>query len=411
MEEERVTVIRFRNVSKRFILKHERARSFQELVLHLLRRNNGSSEELWALQDIDFSVERGDTVGLIGPNGAGKSTVLKLISGIIEPTSGQIDVRGRVGALLELGAGFHPDLTGRENIYLNGSILGLSRGQIEQRLSDIISFAELERFIDMPVKHYSSGMSVRLGFSIAVHTEPEILLVDEVLAVGDIAFQRRCLERINQLRREGVTILLVSHSLEAVRRICRRTIWLEDGQIRTQGATEAVTQQYMLCSYERNASSIAEAEGRRWGSHRVEIEEVRIIDNSGEIRQTFATGDPLSVEMNYLAHQRVQEPVFGLAIHRADGVHVTGPNTHLAGQDIPGIEGRGTVKFTIPALSLLEGIYYLSVSCHNQEETEMFDYHDRLYTFYVVPARRERYGIVTLGGEWSWSKEANELPS
>jgi len=182
------TAIRFDGVSKRFILHRERARSFQELALNLLRgRGNGRSEEFWALQDVSLGIAPGETVGLIGPNGAGKSTILKLISRIIEPTSGWIEVNGRVGALLELGAGFHPDLTGRENIYLNGAILGLSRAEIRRKLDEIIAFAELERFIDVPVKHYSSGMYVRLGFSIAVHTEPEILLVDEVLAVGDAA--------------------------------------------------------------------------------------------------------------------------------------------------------------------------------------------------------------------------------
>ncbi|MGB9890866.1 MAG: ABC transporter ATP-binding protein, partial [Anaerolineae bacterium] len=179
------TAIQFSNVSKKFTLHHERARSFQELAVGLVRRNNRSREEFWALRDVSFTVDHGETVGIIGPNGAGKSTVLKLISRIIEPTSGRIEVRGRIGALLELGAGFHPDLTGRENIYLNGSILGLSRAEIRRRLDDIIAFAELERFIDVPVKHYSSGMYVRLGFSVAVHTDPEILLVDEVLAVGD----------------------------------------------------------------------------------------------------------------------------------------------------------------------------------------------------------------------------------
>ncbi|RLC75531.1 MAG: ABC transporter ATP-binding protein, partial [Chloroflexi bacterium] len=198
--------IRFENVSKKFNLHHERKRSFQELALGLFRRDNGSREEFWALRDVDFNVEQGETVGLIGPNGAGKSTALKLVSRIIEPTSGRIKVNGRVGALLELGAGFHPDLTGRENIYLNGSILGLGRAEIERKLDDIIAFAELERFIDVPVKHYSSGMYVRLGFSVAVHTDPEVLLVDEVLAVGDAAFQRKCLERIDRMRSEGVTV-------------------------------------------------------------------------------------------------------------------------------------------------------------------------------------------------------------
>ncbi|HDQ71339.1 MAG TPA: ABC transporter ATP-binding protein, partial [Chloroflexi bacterium] len=198
-------VITFDHVSKKFSLHLERARSFQELAVALLRRGDGASlfeerEEFWALKDVSFSVQRGESVGIIGPNGAGKSTTLKLLTRIIEPTSGQVEIRGRVGALLELGAGFHPDLTGRENVYLNGSILGLSRAEIDRKMDDIVGFAELERFIDMPVKHYSSGMYVRLGFSVAVHTEPEILLIDEVLAVGDQNFQRKCMDHIYEMK-------------------------------------------------------------------------------------------------------------------------------------------------------------------------------------------------------------------
>jgi ABC-type polysaccharide/polyol phosphate transport system ATPase subunit len=228
--------IQFDHVSKKFILHRERPRSLQELAVNLFRRNNNSHEEFWALQDVSFTVEQGETLGLIGPNGAGKSTALKLISRIIEPTSGQIEVNGQVGALLELGAGFHPDLTGRENIYLNGSILGLSRAQIRRKLDAIIAFAELERFIDVPVKHYSSGMYVRLGFSVAVHTDPEVLLVDEVLAVGDQNFQHKCLERIMEMQRQGITICFVSHGLGEVRRLCSRAVWLDDGMVQARPA-------------------------------------------------------------------------------------------------------------------------------------------------------------------------------
>jgi len=400
------TAIRFDRVSKCFILRRERPRSFQELALNLLHgRGNGRREDFWALRDVDFTVEKGEMVGLIGPNGAGKSTVLKLISRIIEPTSGQIAVNGRLSALLELGAGFHPDLTGRENIYLNGSILGLSRTQIRRRLDDIIAFAELERFIDVPVKHYSSGMYVRLGFSVAVHTDPEILLVDEVLAVGDATFQRKCLERIDQMQQEGITILLVSHDLDAVRSVCHRAIWLEKGRVLADGLAEAVVQQYMWHSYEEGTAALAENEGQRWGTHKVKIEQVRLVDGKGRKRQTFATGEPLVIEIHYKAHRRVERPVFGLAIHRGDGIHLTGPNTRFAGLEIPWIEGRGVIRYTVPALPLLQGIYYLSVSSHNWEDTEMFDYHDRLYSFHILPSHKERYGMLTLQGCWSWDGE------
>ncbi|MBN1487947.1 MAG: ABC transporter ATP-binding protein, partial [Anaerolineae bacterium] len=219
--------VEFDHVSKRFILEKSRSQSFQEVMVNLFKRERRESQAFWALNDVTFSLEKGKTVGFIGANGAGKSTALKMISSIIEPTSGEVRSYGRVGALLELGAGFHPDLTGRENIFLNGAILGLSRDEIRGKVDDIISFAELERFIDVPVKHYSSGMYVRLGFSVAIHTKPEILLVDEVLSVGDANFQHKCMEQIAQLRNSGVTIVLVSHSLETIQSFCEHVIWFD----------------------------------------------------------------------------------------------------------------------------------------------------------------------------------------
>ena len=395
--------IRFEKVSKKFTLHHERARSFQELALHLFRRDRRSREEFWALRDVSFAVERGETVGLIGPNGAGKSTVLKLVSRIIEPTSGRIEVNGRVGALLELGAGFHPDLTGRENIYLNGSILGLSRAEIRRKLDEIVAFAELERFIDVPVKHYSSGMYVRLGFSVAVHTDPEILLVDEVLAVGDAAFQRKCLERIDDLRRQGVTILFVSHSPEVVQSICSRAVWLDQGRLVTDGPADMVVARYLDHTWAAQDGRLQTADGggRRWGSGRVRITAVRLLDGEEKERHQFRTGEPLVVEIRYRASERVERPVFGLAIHRSDGVHITGPNTRFAGYEIPWVEGEGVVRYIVPALPLLEGLYYLSVAVHDWEEREMYDYHDRLYPLRVLSSGGERYGIITLQGRWA----------
>jgi lipopolysaccharide transport system ATP-binding protein len=410
VREDGEAAIRFDGVSKKFVLHRERARSFQELALHPFRRNNGSSEEFWALQDVSFSVGQGETVGLIGPNGAGKSTVLKLIARIIEPTSGQIRVSGRVGALLELGTGFHPDLTGRENIYLNGSILGLSRAQIRRRLDDIVAFAELERFIDVPVKHYSSGMYVRLGFSVAVHADPEILLVDEVLAVGDAAFQRKCLDCINHLRRQGVTVLFVSHSAEMVRTVCSRALWLDDGWLVADGSAESVVTRYLDRSWasEEGPLKAGSESDYRWGSGDVRIVAVRLLDGSSHEKQLFRVGEPLTVEMCYRAEERVEHPVFGLAIHRSDGAHITGPNTQLAGREIPWVEGEGVVRYTVPSLPLLEGTYYVSVAVHDWEDTRMYDYHDRRYPFRVLPSGGERYGIVTLKGGWSWNGETRK---
>jgi lipopolysaccharide transport system ATP-binding protein len=413
------TSIDFVHVSKRFTLHHQRPRSFQDLVIQLFRRNNGpperppkiperdghsAHEEFWALRDVNFTIEGGETVGIIGPNGAGKSTVLKLISRIIEPTSGEIEVNGRLGALLELGTGFHPDLSGRENVYLNGSILGLNRSEIDRRLDDIIAFAELERFIDMPVRHYSSGMYVRLGFSVAAHTDPEILLIDEVLAVGDAAFQRKCLEKIDELRRQGVTILFISHSADTVRNLCSRAIWLDEGHLVADDSAESVVAHYLDSSWSERESepSLDFEDERRWGSGKVRITKVRLLDGEGKEQQYFQVGEPLTVEMHYKAEEKVDKPVFGLAIHRRDGLHITGPNTRFADQQIPAVEGKGVVRYEIRSLPLLEGSYHLSVAAHDWAAAEMYDYHDRLYRFGVLCAGGERYGVVTLRGAWSW---------
>lgn len=229
------TVISFENVSKRFRLLKIPRRAFQDVFVNMFNKEVRGRHHFWALQDVTFSIKAGETVGILGVNGSGKSTILKLISRIIDPTAGVIRVAGRLSALLELGAGFHPDLTGRENIYLNGSILGLNRQAMDSKFDSIVDFAGIDEFIDAPVRSYSSGMQMRLGFSVAIHVEPEIILVDEVLAVGDYSFQLKCLERIRLLQKQGVTILFVSHDFEAVESLCTRAIWLEHGRLQAQG--------------------------------------------------------------------------------------------------------------------------------------------------------------------------------
>src|SRR5436190_10621844 len=259
-------VIKFSHVSKRFILHHERPRSFQEMVVNLFGLRNPSRrgvampgparEEFWALRDVNFSVYAGEAVGIIGENGSGKSTTLKLISRILEPSSGSVSVKGKVSALLELGTGFHPDLTGRENIFLNGSLLGIPRKEMVARYQSIVDFSELHEFIDTPIKHYSSGMIMRLGFAVAINVDPDILLTDEVLAVGDEAFQRKCLEQIALLRKRGVTILYVSHALDSVRGLCKRAIWLDHGRMIADGPAGDVVDQYLAYENERHAERL-----------------------------------------------------------------------------------------------------------------------------------------------------------
>jgi lipopolysaccharide transport system ATP-binding protein len=412
-----MAVVTLANVSKKFALRLNQPRSFQEVFLSALRwRGKMGREEFWALRDVDLEIEQGETIGFIGPNGAGKSTLLKLISRIIEPTTGQVEVRGRVGALLELGAGFHPDLTGRENIFLNGSILGLGRAQIEQSLDEIISFAELERFIDVPVRHYSSGMYVRLGFAVAVHTEPEILLVDEVLAVGDQNFQHKCLERIREMQQQGVTICYVSHDMGTVQRLCSRAVWLDDGGIQAAGDVSdtiscylehmAAQEEVHLAHAQPADSDLAGQAHHRWGSGEVRIDSISFLGMDGAPKSVFRTGEPWTVRMHYRTVGRIANPIFGLAVHRNDGVHVCGPNTGFAGLNVPFVDGEGDVLYCVESLPLLEGTYLVSVAVHNQADTVMYDYHDRLYTFRVRQVREgERYGLVTMKGTWEWKGE------
>jgi len=410
-----MSAITLDRVSKKFALRRDRPRSFQEMFLSLVKRNgHNTPEEFWALRNVSLSVEDGETVGFIGPNGAGKSTLLKLISRIIEPTTGSVTVNDRVGALLELGAGFHPDLTGRENIYLNGAILGLERRQIDQRLDDIVAFAELERFIDVPVRHYSSGMYVRLGFSVAVHTDPRILLVDEVLAVGDQNFQHKCLERIMEMQQQGLTICFVSHDLGSVQRLCSRAVWLEDGVVQEAGAVADTISSYLRHMAMQEEAELEPATDRpsrtlhRWGSGQARVVSVTFLGGDGMERNVFHVGEPWAVRLHYHAPERVHQPVFGIAVHRMDGVHVCGPNTTFSGLHIPFIEGEGEVLYRVDALPLMEGTYLLSVAVHNRADTVMYDYHDRLYAFRVRQVGTgERYGLVTMSGVWDW--EAKQL--
>ncbi len=404
--------VEFHNVSKCFQLERGRPRSIQEAVVRFFRRAE-RREAFWVLNDINFRLTVGKAIGFIGKNGAGKSTALKLISRIIEPTTGSVFTNGRVGALLELGAGFHPDLTGRENIFLNGAILGLDQVYLRKKFDEIVAFSELEAFIDVPVKYYSSGMYVRLGFSVAVHTEPEILLIDEVLAVGDANFQHKCLGRISELRRSGVTIVFVSHGLDSIKNLCDEAFWFDNGRIAFHGSATDTIMAYLnyVAKQEELAVSRLRADGeisteliasdRRWGTGRIQIIQVELCDGNNQPASTYVTGDTLLIKMQYRARERVDDPVFGIAIHHQNGTHICGPNTHFGGLKIPFVNGFGTVTYAISELPLLEGAYLLSVSAHEKNDLEMYDYQDRLYPFRVYPNRApEGYGMVALKGTW-----------
>ncbi len=420
----------FDQVSKRFTLRRERPRSYQELFLDLLRlKRPAPREEYWALREVSLQIEQGEMVGIIGPNGAGKSTLLKLIARILEPTSGTVQVNGQVGALLELGAGFHPELTGRENVYLNGSILGFSKAKMDRIFDQVVAFSEIERFIDVPVKHYSSGMYMRLAFSIAIHIEPDILLVDEVLAVGDQAFQRRCLDKIHEMKRQGVTIVLVTHALDTVRELCHRAIWLDEGQIQAEGPVDRVLEQYTSYLHrvetealqkeeaarqegaaekarkrreEETAPAGPEATPWRWGSREAELVSIQFLNGEGEETRTFHTGETFIARLHYMAHQRIEQPMFGVALYHAGGFHINGPNTVFSDYPIDFIEGPGYIDYIIPQLPLLAGTYLFSAAIYDHPGQHAYDHHHMAYTFYVVANRRikERYGFFYIPSYW-----------
>ncbi len=404
--------IEFARVSKRFILHRERSDSVQERVSGLLRPR-ARADEFWALRDVSFSVARGESFGLVGHNGAGKSTALKLMTRILEPTSGRVRIHGRVAALLELGSGFHPELSGRDNVFLYGSLLGLSRRDMAARLEEIVAFAGMAEFLDMQVKHYSSGMYTRLAFAVATSVDPEILITDEVLAVGDEAFQRKCMDRIFAFRQMGKTIIFVSHALDTVRTLCDRAVWLDHGTVRATGAAGDVVDAYLadvnrrereeLARQDELAAALADDPRRRFGSHDVEIIGVELVGVDGAARTVFRTGEQVRIRIRYRARQVVPRPVFGLAVHHEGGLLLAGPNTRFAGFDIPMVHGDGAVELLVTALPLLAGRYFLSVAVYDETMLHPFDHHDRLYRLTVQnEGGRERFGVMALDGAWSW---------
>ena len=407
-------LIELRDVSKRFVMAREHRRSFQESFIRLFRRTRTARDIFWPLKQVSLTINHGDCVGVIGANGSGKSTLLKLITGILTPDEGEMRVNGRISSLLELGVGFHPDLTGRENIYLNGSIYGLNRAEMTKRLDKIIDYAELGDFIDTPIKHYSSGMYVRLGFAVAIHTNPDLLLVDEVLAVGDVSFQRKCFDSIEKFRRRGGTLLFVSHDLNTIQTLCDRVVWLEKGVIQTQGAPVDVLMDYhrffakrdeaqhqVESDSEEKAEQAAEASKQHWGTGRVRIKQVELWDADGHERTNFYNGESITIRLHYETDEVVEKPVFGLAIYNQHGIHICGPNTKFGGLTIPTLTKSGVISYHVPTLPFLNGGYQVSVAVVNQSDTETFDYYDRTIQFYVYPgASQETYGILTLNGVW-----------
>jgi lipopolysaccharide transport system ATP-binding protein len=406
-----MNAITFENVSKKFTLYKEQRGGFQERVAGLLRPR-GHGEVFWALRDVSFELPEGHSLGLVGHNGSGKSTSLKLMTRILEPTSGRVAVRGRVAALLELGSGFHPDLTGRENVFLNGSLIGFSRRDMQARLDEIVSFAEMEQFIDTEVKHYSSGMYARLAFAVATSVDPDILITDEVLSVGDEAFQRKCEERIYSFRQAGKTIIFVSHALETIQRLCDQVVWLEHGQVQAQGAPGPTIAAYLRRVNQQEQARLEAAsgehsdddtdDGSRYGSREVEIVGVELLDGRGLPQTVAQTGAPLTIRIHYRAGQPVEEPVFGIGVHHESGVHLSGPNTLFDKVPVGRVDGAGHIDYTVASLPLLAGRYLLSAAIYDQALVHPYDHHMQAFPLVVQSDHAaERFGMLALGGRWA----------
>ena len=412
-----MAAIQFHDVRKAYNLgaAHTSLRDAVSGLAGRLAGRDGASDEqiLWALNGVSFEVERGETLALIGPNGAGKTTILKLLSKVTRPTSGHIKVDGRLSALIELGAGFHPDLTGRENIYLNGAILGLNKREIDARFDSIVAFSELEVFLETPVKRYSSGMYVRLGFAVAIHVEPEVLLVDEVLAVGDMAFQRKCLDKIAEIRSQGTTIVFVSHNMRTIESLCNRALWLEKGQVRQIGDTQPVVAAYT------DAVNRAIARGHlrqysgteRRGSGEVQFTIIRLLDGDENETDAFQMGDRLVVEMGYRAHQRVLSPSFDVAIYADNGARVCTATTRLSGCTPDHLEGEGVARCVFNSIPFTPGGYSVTAAIFDQDDLTKYDQWYRAVHFTVGSELmgdtrwhlvQEEHGVVYLPPQWEW---------
>lgn len=420
-----------------------RRRQFATLKSAILRGTLVSDlradERFAALDDVSLTVAAGQTFGIIGRNGSGKSTLLKLVAGITKPTRGSVCVNGRISALIELGAGFHPEISGRENVFINGIMLGLSKREIARRFDEIVEFAELQDFIDAPVKTYSSGMYMRLGFAVAIHVDPDVLLVDEVLAVGDEGFSHKCLDKFGEFRRRGKTILLVTHSLSLVERFCDDAIWLDAGHVRAVGDPKRVVGAYItdvgrseerqLAAGDARARQIAAtwspdaaaaailpdtpleaaeapadmfraAEGR-WGSREVEITDVTLVGDEGQPAHVFHSGERVAIHVKVRAGRPIDDFVFGIGIFNADGVCCYGTNTYLEELEPQRLAGEGEVAFALERLDLVEGTYKLDVAVHKRDGYP-YDYHRLLYTF-RVKSRTKDVGIYRPQHRWKFS--------
>ena len=441
-----IDVINVSKVYRRYARKRQFATLKSAILDGSLLADLKPDETFQALRNVSFSVPKGCTYGVIGSNGSGKSTLLKCVAGITRPTEGDVKVDGRISALIELGAGFHPEISGRENIFINGIMLGLTKKEIQRRFDEIVEFAEMQDFIDAPVKTYSSGMYMRLGFAVAVHVDPEVLLVDEVLAVGDQSFTHKCLDKFAEFRRRNKSILLVTHSLDLVEKFCDLAHWLNKGVTKGEGDPKRVVAAYVMDVEDVEENTLAKAEAvrvaasakevteaqetaisvdsvdsgegsasseesnapkdgfkseeGRWGTREVEITNVTISGPNGDAGHVFQSGESIQVRMDVTSKAKITDFVFGLGLFNADNVCVYGTNTNLEEFQPTEIDGSAIVTFTIDKLDLVEGTYRLDLAAHKADGYP-YDYHRLLYTFRVKSKIRD-VGIYRPDHKWAF---------
>lgn len=404
-----MAAIEVEHLYKTFRIPHEKRTTLFEALTGAFKPP--TYETFHALKDINFTVEEGEALGIIGVNGSGKSTLLKIIANILHPTEGKVNIHKKITPFLELGVGFQPDLTAAENIKIYATIMGMQKREINDKLDDIIEFAGLERFRDTKLKNFSSGMQVRLAFSTAIQTNPEILLMDEVLAVGDMEFQQKCLNALSQYRKDGVTIVFVSHDLGAVRRFCDRTLLLNKGEQVVLGDTGEVIDRYVYGGGEEapTSGSISESEPAeteetlenkipRWGDKTVEITNVEFYDKFGNKGSRFNSFDPMTIRIFYHAHKKVSDPVFGIALYSENGENLFGTNTDLKNVELDTLEGKGHVDLMVKRIPMITGRFLLTVAVHTRDQ-KPYDWHDKQYSFDVIPTCRDG-GLFEVPCNW-----------
>lgn len=427
--------IEVNDIWKKYRIYQDRSPTLKEKVLF---RNRAKYEDLWVLKGVNLLIEKGKSIGLVGQNGSGKSTLLKVLTRIIYPEKGSLEINGKVSSLLELGAGFHPDFTGMENIYMNAAIFGMTKKEIDKKLDQIVDYSELGDFVNSPVRTYSSGMYMRLAFSVAINVEPDILLIDEILAVGDERFQKKCFSKMKELKSQGCTLVIVSHSLNDIKKVCDEVIWLSEGVPKLIGDCEYVIDQYRSQMIKENSApmkineevSVSKAidnnndrlgsnnnikvnnlggkaevgiTPNKWGSQEAEINDVKVMNVKGEITNIFSYGEDIVIKYDFRVNAKIENVIFGLGIFLQDGTRCYGTNTELANISFPEFqEGyRGTVKITFRQIYLNDGDYLINLAVHNKDGMP-FDYHHRLYGLKVYSGSKD-IGIIRPETEWTIS--------